>query len=307
MGVVLMDTLHGMQARLALSATAIALAACGAAISPVSVATHPAGQRSAPEAPASGHTRAASELASLLAGVQVPPEAERVSTAPVTMLADAPVSEASPNLLTLASWWRLDMSFSTALAWIQAHPPRGLRSNMAGTSGGPGVPVNRSLGFSAPSTTAYDGASVELDLAAMGSAETGLRADAEVIWLPAKPSTEFVPAGTAVTLVAQSHFGQSDVTTLRSRHLDTADAAVMIGDLNALLPSDGGAHGCAADIDGYRVQIEAAVVGTALVFSDWPACVEVSVTRGGVPLLTLTPTTIFQNEVTRLIGFPPLP
>ncbi len=160
------------------------------------------------------------------------------------------------------------------------------------------------MGFQAPSTTAYDGALLEVELAAMGSAETALRVDAEVIWLPPKLSDEFVPAGTTVTLVAVNHFGTSDPTTLRTKHLDSSDAALMVRDLNALLPSDGGVHGCAAD-DGYRVQIDVMVAGTPMTFSDWWACYLVQVKRGGASLLTLRPTMSFQDEITRLIGSPP--
>jgi hypothetical protein len=168
------------------------------------------------------------------------------------------------------------------------------------------VPTNRSLGFEAPSTTDYDGATVDLELAAMSSSETGLRTDAEVIWLPSKPSEEFVPLGTAVALMAVNHFGSSDATTLRTRHLDLAAATALIKDLNALPPTDGETRGCGLDT-GYRVQIEAVVAGTPLVFSDWWACSEVPVTRGGASLLTLTSTPALENEITLLVGSPPLP
>ena len=293
---------HGTQWLLALSVTALSLAACGAALPPGSVATLPAGGATQPSA----HVRAEVELRTLLAGVRVPFGAERVASAPVTLLAQAPVTEASPNLLTSTTWWRIDMPFDDAVAWIQAHSPAGLKPGMSGWSGGPGEPANRSFGFDAPSTTAYEGATVELELAAMSSSETGLRADAEVIWLPPKPAGEFVPSGTAVTLLAVNHFGSSDATTLRTRNLDRGDAAPLISALNVLLPSGGGAHGCGLDT-GYRVQIEADVAGTPLVFSDWWACSEVLVTRGGVGLVTLTATPAFDSTVTRLIGSPPSP
>ncbi len=295
---------RGTQSRLILSVTALALAACGAALPPSSVGSLPAGAATPPPA----HASAEAELATLLAGVRVPLGAERVTSAPVTLLAQAPVSEASPNLLTSTLWWRIDMPFADALAWMQAHPPAGLTPGMSGRSGGPGVPTNRSLGFDAPSTTAYDGATVELELAAMSSSETGLRADAEVIWLPSKPSDEFVPSGSAVTIVAENHFGSSDATTLRTRYLNPGDAATaaLITELNALPPSDGGVRGCGLDT-GYRVQIQAEVAGTSLAFSDWWACSEVIVTRGGVGLVTLTATPAFENTVTLLIGSPPSP
>jgi hypothetical protein len=291
---------------LVLALAAFSGAACGAAVVPASVAGLPSATASTTGTQASPRARAEAELATLLAGVRVPQGAVRVPSAPVAYLAQAPLTEGSPNLLTLTSWWRIDMSFADALAWTRAHPPGGLKSDSGGQAGGPGVPLNQLLGFSAPSTTAYDGAEVELELVATSSSETAVRADAEVIGLPSKPSDEFVPAGTAVTLVAINHFGSSQASTLRTKHLDAADAAVMIRDLNALLPSDGGTRGCALD-DGYRVQVEVAVPGTPLVFSDWSACALVPVTRGGLNLLTLSPSPAFENEVIHLVGAPSSP
>jgi hypothetical protein len=91
-----------------------------------------------------------------------------------------------------------------------------------------------------------------------------------------------------------------------SGYLDPADAAALLTDLHALPPNDGGTLGCGLDT-GYRVQIEAEVAGTTLVFSDGWACSEVCVTRGGASLLTLTSTPASENEITLLIGSPPLP
>jgi hypothetical protein len=303
------DRLRGTRVRLVpglvMSISTLAVAACGAAVVPASVAGQPSGTAATTTA-ASTHARAEAELGRLLASVRVPSGATAVTSAPVAYLAQPPVSEAAPNLLTRTSWWRIDMPFADTLTWMQGHPPGGLQSGSGGQAGGPGVPLNRFLGFSVPSTTAYDGAAVNVELVAISSTETGMRADAELIWLPPKPSEEFVPAGTAVTLVAYSHFGSSDATVLRTKHLDSADAVVMINDINALLPSDGGSRGCAADF-GYRVQVEVAVAGTPLVFSDWSACALVPVTRDSTKLLTLSPSPAFENEITHLMGPPPTP
>jgi hypothetical protein len=289
-----------------LGLTALIAAACGEAVIPDSPGVSPSPSAVATTAQTSPHARAEAELATLLASVQVPPGSDPATSAPLAFLDQPPVSESSPNLLTRTAFWRINMPFAGALAWIKAHSPGGLTSNMGGSAGGPGVPMNQSLGYSAPSTTAYDGATIELELAVIGPSETGLRADAEVVWLPAKPSDELVPAGTAVTLVAINHFGSSDATTLKTRHLDSADGAVVIADLNALLPDDGGAHGCGLDT-GYRVQVETTIAGTPLVFSDWFACNELLATLGHTSLLTLSPSAAFQNEITHLMGPEPAP
>lgn len=303
------DRPHGMRIRLGprlvLPLAALSVAGCGAA-GGTSPATASNTSAAATTAQTSTHSRAEAELTTLLDSVRVPSTAVPATTAPGAFLAQAPVSESSPNLLTRTLFWRINMSFADTLAWIDAHTPGRLASGMGGQSGGPGVPMNRSLGFAAPSTTAYDGATIELDLAVIGASVTGLRADAEVVWLPSKPADELVPAGTAVTLVAINHFGSSDATTLRTRNLDSTDGGAVITDVNALLPSDGGARGCGLDT-GYRVQIEVVVAGTPLVFSYWPACSQVQVTRARTSLLTLSPSTAFANEITRIMGSQPAP
>jgi hypothetical protein len=314
MGVFLTDTgidrLAGPRVRfvprLVLALAALSLAGCGAATGTAPTSDAPTTTAAATTAQTSPHSLAEAELATLLAMVRVPSGAEQVASAPIAYLDQPPVSQSSPNLLTRTSFWRIDMSFADTLAWIKAHTPGGLTSGMGGQAGGPGVPTNQSLGFSAPSTTAYDGATIELDLAEVSPSMTGLRADAEVVWLPPKPSTEFIPADTAVTLVAINHFGSSDATTLRTRHLDSMDGAVVIKDVNALLPSDGGTMGCALDT-GYRVQIETVVAGTPLVFSYWPACAQVQATRARTSLLTLFPSAAFGTEITHLMGSEPTP
>lgn len=286
--------------RVVLPLLIFAVVACGAAGGVAPTAFNP-GPATLPTTAPSQHPRAEAELATLLAGVRVPAGAQPVTTAPVAFLAEAPATEGSVNFLIRTSWWRIDMSFADTLDWIRTHPPEGLQSDRSGTAGGPGVPANESLGYPAPSTTAYDGALVELEAAAMGSSQTGLRADAEVIWLPPRPSEETLPFNAAVTLVAINHFGSSEATTLRTRRLDPGDAAILISDLNTLLPDDGGTRGCAADT-GYRVQIEASIGGPPILFSYWPACWQIDVTRGGTSLVTLAPTGAYQDEITRLIG-----
>ena len=291
--------------RLVLALAALCVAGCGAAGGTAPTSSGP-DTGAATTAQTSTHARAEAELTALLGSVRVPSAAVPATSAPVAFLAQAPVTESSPNLLTRTLFWRINMSFAGTLAWINAHTPGGLTSGMGGELGGPGVPTNRSLGFTAPSTTAYDGATIELDLAEIGASVTGLRADAEVVWLPSKPAAELVPAGTAVTLVAINHFGSSDATTLRTRHLDATDGATVINDVNALLPSDGGTMGCGLDT-GYRVQVEVVVAGTPVVFSYWPACSQVQVTRARTSLLTLFPSAAFGNEITHLMGAQPVP
>jgi hypothetical protein len=286
--------------RLVVVAAAVATAACGLAGAHASPAPVIAAATSA-----ALRAQAQTELARLLASVRVPPGAKRVATAPIAFLDKPPLTEASPNLMTATAFWRTDESYAATLAWIQAHAPAGLTSNGGGDSGGPGIPANTLIGFTAPATRAYTGAMLVSEVAAIGSG-AGIRVDAELIWLPAKPTNEAVPPGTPVTLVVFDHYGWMSDPPSRTKRLDSADADTLIARLNALLPSDGAAHGCAAD-SGYRVLIDVTVGGVPEVFNDWYACWTVLVTRGGGSLPALATTQDFQNEIDRLVGAPPSP
>lgn len=290
-----------VNASVALLAVAAALlTGCGASSAPA-----PGAAPTTLASSADNRRAAEAELATLLGSAQVPPGAERVTGAPVAFLAQAPQTEGSPNFISLTAWWLADEPYADALAWIQAHPPADLSVNGGGYSGGPGVPANRSLSFRAPDTPAFSGALLITELVDMGG-RTGIRVDAQAIWLPGRPADEFVPSGTAVTLVVQNHFGSPDVTTLMTKRLDGGDGNVVIADVNALSVSDGGVHHCAMDT-GYRVLIGVMITGIPEVFDLWEACNTVLVTRGGKALPALTADAALVQEITRLVGPPPVP
>jgi hypothetical protein len=286
-------------ARLVIIAAAMSAVACGAS-------NLPAGVGSGTIATSSGNRRAAeAELSSLLAAAQLPPGAERLVSAPEPFLDAAPQTEASPNFITLTAWWQVDLPYVQVETWITEHPPSGLQSDVGGSFGGPGVATNTFMGFRAPDTAAYTGARLLIEVATMGS-RTGMRVDADAIWLPSKSPLEVVATGTPVTLIVEDHGDDPSAQPVLTKLLDPEDGNAVIADLNALEPSDGGTRNCGMDT-GYRVLIDVVVRGGDEVFDDYSACDLVLVDRGGTSLPNLTGSPALDSEIESLVGPPPTP
>lgn len=84
----------------------------------------------------------------------------------------------------------------SVVAFVKANAPRGSRGDGSGTSGGPGVPQNETLTFSFPTTAG--GVSLRwlsLTMVELPGGATGVRADAQEIWVVPRPASEVVPAG----------------------------------------------------------------------------------------------------------------
>ncbi len=280
-----------------LALLAIVLVATGCAPSGVGPAV-------APSTSSQNRQAAEAEINALLGDVQVPPGAARLNSAPVAFLNAAPQTEASPDFIALTGWWSVDLSYAKSVAWVRGHPPGGLTIDGGASYGGPGVAENTTFAFRAPDTAAYTGATLLIELVDMG-ARTGIRVDAQAIWIPAKSPLEVVTKGTLVTLVVENGGGASSAKPVLS-HLDPEDGDAVIADLNALHPSDGGARGCGLDT-GYRVLIEVVVLGSDEVFNDFAACNLVLVTRGGTSLPTLTDSPALEKEIEHLVGSPTAP
>ena len=255
---------------------------------------------------ASQNRRAAeAEISALLGAVKVPPGAVRLNSAPIAFLGAAPQTEGSPGFITLTGWWTVDTSYATAVAWVRGHPTGGLSIAVAAPPADRGSRRTRASDSARRTPTAYTGATLLIELADMDG-RTGIRVDAQAIWLPAKSPLEVVTKGTPVTLVVLNDTGGSTARTAPSRLLDPADGDTVIADLNALRPSDGGARGCALDL-GYRVLIAVPAHGVDEVFNDDAACNLVLVTRGGRSLPTLTGSPALENEIEHLVGPRPTP
>jgi hypothetical protein len=93
-----------------------------------------------------------------------------------------------------------------AVTWfVDHHPPSGGKSSGTGTSGGPGVPPNASTTFSFPALAGrISTRDLEVDLVALPHHRTGVRVDAQEIWIVPRPRSEKVPSAVRVVDVRTS-------------------------------------------------------------------------------------------------------
>ena len=79
------------------------------------------------------------------------------------------------------------MPISQAIAWLQAHHPRGLSPDGSVTSSGPGEASLTGYSYAGRSSRAWQSADLDVEVAGAGGGTSVLRADAVVVWLDPVP------------------------------------------------------------------------------------------------------------------------
>jgi hypothetical protein len=186
------------------------------------------------------------------------------------------------NLVDLHQWWLVTGSPRSVLAYIRAHPPRG--SSLNESSGSSGDSTNfAGLGFGWPADLRVL-ASRELLVAAvqLPGGVTGLRVDAQEVWLTPRPAAEQIPSDAARLRVTVSRGprqlrGPLVYTTAKTLR-------VVTGLLNWLPVVQPGAEHCPADrgtvvrLRFYRPRGRQSVADARIQNGD---CDEVALSLGG--------------------------
>jgi hypothetical protein len=91
--------------------------------------------------------------------------------------------------------WLVHEPLDKVAAFVDHHPPSGGKKSGTGSSGGPGIPPNASTTFSFPALAGrISTRELEVDLVALPHHRTGVRVDAQDIWMVPRPASEKVPA-----------------------------------------------------------------------------------------------------------------
>ena len=267
--------------------------------------------------------RAAADAASMLAAFSPPPGATR--TGPLTVALLAQVSEPmSPDLVTRTRWYRAPGRPLAVLGWITAHCPSGMTLSGSGGVGWiparcgtarqlPPRPVAPGMPQSGPHFPAvwddvFSNAAGELvvSVADDGPDTVAVRVDAQVIWLPAKPAAERVPATAKVVTIVHvpgsepQPAGDAPVTIT-----DPGTVARIAAVIDGLPVSPPGIRFCPLDDgSGMRLTFRAARSGPALavVTAQSGGCGTVAVTIGGKPMPALAGAASMQQQVAKIAG-----
>jgi hypothetical protein len=176
----------------------------------------------------------------MLAGLNLPPGAQPSPTAPADPAGILTVSATigGDNLVHDVGWWVVPGAPQAVLGYIADHGPQGSSSAGIGTGGAGGEAVwNEGLQFAdVPGVLAQP--TVFLEAVVLSDGSTGLRADAEVLWITARPTADALPPGIAwvrITLHGSVPGGQQHtfaVTRARQVH----DITAAFADLEAPQP-----------------------------------------------------------------------
>lgn len=167
--------------------TVLAVTACGAA------------------APSSHLTAMGNKLAAqrdaehLLHLFVLPARARRLASAPLQThrLLQEPGSRlATPNIIDRHGVWLVQSPLASVVAFVKGHVPSGSRQAGGGWQSGPDIPGNRQLVFSFPAIRGEISTRwLSFTAVALSPRRTGLRIDAEDVWLVPRSPSERIPSG----------------------------------------------------------------------------------------------------------------
>ena len=235
--------------------------------------------------------RADADAARIIASFPRPPGA--VSTGLIASLtAPGEGPAATPDVATATQWWLAPGRPQAVLAWIRAHVPAGF--TLGGTGSGsygsaPGAPSQSWTDqFELPPVPGVLTERWLVVVVVADGDQTAIRADAQVVWLPARPAAERIPADARVVTITPV-FGLQPVKRLErldpvvtvTNPAKVAAIAAVIDDLS-LFPL--GAFSCPADFGAsmkltFRTSRDGPVV--ARLTAEYGGCGTVSVSIDG--------------------------
>ncbi len=161
------------------------------------------------------------DAASLLGLVSLPTGTTRSAREPAGdhgVLKRPPEYPATPNLVDQTEWWTSTESQQQVLSYVKANAPKGGNQNFGGSSGQctphtsppTGCHTTASMiGFTFhPRAGVLGERTLLVEVTRLKDGSTGIRVDAEVVWISARPRSEKVPAGVSLIDVGQDVRGQ---------------------------------------------------------------------------------------------------
>ncbi len=113
------------------------------------------------------------------------------------------------SLVDLHRWWRVRTGAHSVLAFIRSHPPGGAKVYVIGSTGGAGRPQSSIVAYAwRPITGGLGNRWLVVQVVALPGGSTGVRADAEVVWIIPRSPSERIPAGVGELDVTRAAPGQ---------------------------------------------------------------------------------------------------
>jgi len=157
---------------------------------------------------------ARTDAATLIGQVRLPAGSHRVPAEPAgdggRLATPGSGPAATPNVVDVGAWWTTSTSPAATIAYVEANAPPGTTTSGTGSFGSPGSPGSQFVAFewtTNPSSLASRVLVVTVtQLAGGGSA---VRADAQVVWITQRPTSERIPAARLLVVSAPPAAGGS--------------------------------------------------------------------------------------------------
>ncbi len=248
---------------------------------------------------------AQASAADLARRMQVDPSWTAVATVPIAVLAQAPSTPGTPNLVTITRLWTSPASWTDTDAWIAAHPPAGLGVAGTGSLGDRSGTISRTS-LHAPrcphqrSSYRFD-RELLVTTAPLTTGGTGIRMDVQVTWVPSRPAGAVVAEGMSAVSITVTWNGTSPQPPAPKTFTDRATIASLRRTVNGLSMSLPGVIHCPLDV-GLRYTLRFTGAGRPTTTLVSGSCNETTLTVGATAYLTLSTGTSLLDQEARLLG-----
>lgn len=262
-----------------------------------------------PHLPTAANRRLAQRDAQRLLGLIVPPPgAHRLRAAPRGddgLLHGASSVPGYASLVDLHRLWRVREPLAATASFVEAHLPRTARWAGSGVASGPGMPSNTERTYSlraVPGRLALRW--LNLVFVSLPGGWTGVRADAQVAWVVARPASEVLPAAVRRVDIEVGYPGQRPKISLDVTR--TAEVRRIVGLLDGLPIVQAETLHCPVMAAAHATFSFRTADGTLLArasMSDLGTagpCDPIELTMGGLPQKPLAGA--FLSHVQRLLG-----
>jgi len=162
----------------------------------------------------------------------------------------------TPNVVAAHAWWTLPGSRAEVMAYVRGHPPNGSALIASSSGGTRGLTSFESATFAWPALPGVLSTRwLVLTAAQLPHGSTGLRADAQVVWVTPRPASERIPAGARRLSVSVTSALKGNFASQRPFSVTSAQRIErIVALLNSLPAAQPGTRACADD-PGIRLRL----------------------------------------------------
>ena len=194
----------------------------------------------------------------------------------------------TPNVVETHAWWTVPGSRAEVMAYVRSHPPNGSALISSGSGSSRGSTTFESVTFAWPAVAGVLSTRwLVLTATQLPHGSTGLRVDAQVVWVTPRPASEWIPAGARHLSVSVTSSLKGNLAPQRPFSVASAQRIErVVALLNSLPAAQPSVRSCPND-PGIRVRLAFNQPDTtspsAVATIDPYGCGSVQLTIGGRP------------------------